>query len=168
MTKIFIVIILVLAIVLFPFRRHFNSREKIVRIVTGHLVIIRLAYFGFALLWLFLNEKNVVLSQWDAQRIGIPISWYIAVPIFFLLLYAVFPSTIIWLFPLGTLVIGWTLHEYKTINFLRAHMGVKTDMPVAIVEISSHVLVLVLCVIVLYAAGPYLRKYLQRTARGSR
>ncbi len=76
MTKIIILVILALAILLIPFRRLFNSREKIARIAVDHLVIIRLAYLGFALLWLLLNENDVILSQWDAQRIGIPVGLY--------------------------------------------------------------------------------------------
>ena len=179
--KILILIILALAILLFPFRRHFDSPEKI-RVLfekvkhplTKHFMPIRFIYLAFALFWFFLNKNNIVFSQWDAHRIGIPVGWYITAPVLPLLLYAVFPSTIIWLFPVATLVLGWTLHEQKTIDFLRAHMGVKTDMTGAIVLISLHVLVLALCVIVLYATGPYLRKYLQsnhgfqRIARGSR
>src|SRR4030042_794185 len=103
MMKILILIILALAILLFPFRRHFDSPEKIRGLfekvkhpLTKHFMPIRFIYLAFALFWFFLNKNNIFFSQWDAHRIGIPVGWYTSVPAFLLLFYALFPTNKVW------------------------------------------------------------------------
>jgi len=71
--KTIILIIMMLAIILLPFRRHFDNTEKIKVLNKRYLLLIRFLYLGLAILWLFLNENNIILSKYDALRIGIPI-----------------------------------------------------------------------------------------------
>jgi hypothetical protein len=158
MMKIFILVVMALAVLLLPFRRHLDSREKIVCIVRKHSVITRLSYIGFALLWLFLNKNSVILSEWDAQRLGIPVFWYLSVPALFLLSYAAFPSFITWLLPLTILLLGWFLHVYKSLAYLFFKSEGNADMISILVMALFDVLALAACVFVLYIAGPYLRK----------
>jgi hypothetical protein len=165
-----ILIILALAILLFPFRRHVDSPQKI-RVLyekvkhpsTKHFMPIRFIYLAFALFWLFLNKNNVFFSQWDAHRIGIPMFWYTSVPAFLLLFYALFPTNKVWTLPVVALVLGWALHIRKTIAFSLAHMNVKTDVMGTVEQVFLHVLLLVLCIGVLYLSGPYAKKRLVKT-----
>jgi hypothetical protein len=165
--KTIILIILALAILFFPFRRHFDSLEKMrtlfekaKRTVTKHFIPIRFIYFVFALCWFLLNKNNIFFSQWDASRIGIPVFGYTLVPAFLLLLYATFPLNMIWTLPVVALVLGWALHIRKTIAFNFAHVNVKTDVMGAAGHLFFSVLLLILCVGVLYLSGPYAKKRL--------
>ncbi len=155
-----------LGVLLLPFRRHFGSPEKIRQLFRHHFLLIWFTYAGFALLWLLLNTKGIILSQWDAVRIGAPVLWYTLLPALFLLLYAVFLSTALWTLPAATFIVGWALHIKETITFLRAHMNVKTDVVYSVASVSLSALVLVLCIIVLYVSGPYETGETERPAYG--
>ena len=168
MIKILILIIIALGIILLLFRRHFDSAEKIRRLFKQYFLLVRFAYMGFALLWLSLNKHDIMLSSWDAQRVGIPLIWYTVVPAFFLLLYAAFPLTIIWSLSVGTLILGWTLHLQETVAFCRTHMNVKTDFLGTVVIIFLLILILVACMTILYLTGPYAKKVITKQKKSAR
>jgi len=159
-------IVLGLGIFLLVFRRCFDISlekervlfEKITQLFMKHFLFVRLTYVGSALFWLYLNQNNISLSQWDAHRIGIPVFWYTSVPALILLLYAIFPSTAVWFFIAAALVAGWGMHIQKTLSFCLAHMNVKTDLIGTILLMSFYLFVLVLCIVVLYICGPYAKR----------
>ena len=163
--KTILIVILALAILLFPFRRRFDSSEKIRALFdkvkhpfVRYFVPIRFIYLAFALFWFFLNEYNIFFSWWDAHRIGIPVFLYISVPIFLLVLYALFPINEVWTLPVVALILGWALHIRKTIAFDLRHMDVKASLMGTAERIFFDVLLLVLCIGVLYLTGPYAKK----------
>ncbi len=139
-----------------------SNMAKIRNIFQDYLILIRVIYVGYAVLWFFLNKNNIIISQWDAQRIGVPIVLYTTIPSVSLLLYAIFPSIAIWIIPVATLILGWSLHVQKIIVFFSAHMNVKTDRIHSIISILFNVFCLAVCIIVLYFSGPYIEKRLRR------
>jgi len=160
--KTIILITMMLAIILLPFRRHFENTEKIKVLNKRYLLLIRFIYLGLAILWLFLNENNIILSKYDALRIGIPILWYTILPAIFLLLYAIVPLTQIWILPAVTLVLGWGMHTQKSLSHVLSDFNAKTDMLGFILLSFYNVFFLVLCIVILYLFGPYLKKIMQR------
>jgi hypothetical protein len=164
--KILVLIIIVVMIVLLLFKKYFDSREKLTRFINEYSVMTRLAYIGFALLWLFANKNDIFLSEWDAVRLGVPVSWYVIVPAFSLFSYAVYPLFSVWLFPVAALLVGWSLHSYKSLAYLLSKTEGYSEIETWILFVLFDILLLVICLSVLYITGPYLRRRTRSNEQG--
>lgn len=118
----------------------------------------RCAYLGFAALWWFANKQHFILSEWDAQRINVPMTLYIGIPILAFALYSIRPSPTTWVFVIAVYTTGYGLHVYESLKFDIIHMDVKTDIISTATQMTVYLLVFALCVTVLYMSGPYIRK----------
>ncbi len=126
----------------------------------------RFVYLCLAILWVYINKNSIILSQWDALRIGVPIFWYTIVPALFLLLYAILPLNKVWILPAATLILGWGMHMQKTIVYCYQGMDVKTDLFNSIIGITIlitvHILYVLACISIMYLTGPYIINHLRR------
>lgn len=152
---------MVLTILLLPFRRRFNNIEKIRELNRHHLLLVRFIYLGLAILWLFLNENNIIFSKYDALRIGVPVLWYVMLPTIFLLFYAIFPLNQIWILSASILLLGCGMHIQKSISHVLSDFNAKTDMLGFILMTFYDLFFPVLCIVILYLLGPYLKKIIQ-------
>jgi hypothetical protein len=147
--KLITIIILAVAAILIPFR-HRITKQAITKLACNPATIMRLAYIGFAVLWVFVAD--------DAARVHVPRTFYVAVPSGVLLLYAIFPLRTIWLLVPTTLITGWCLHMYQSMRFQIIHLGIKTEMYELIFFGALYVLILVGSLAILYATGPFMMK----------
>lgn len=165
--KTILLIIMALAILLYPFRRHFDKPAKIKELIKQHpLLLTRFVYLVLAILWVYINTNNIILSQRDALRIGVPVLWYTIVPALLLLLYAIFPLNKVWILPAANLILGWGMHMQKTIVYCYQDMDFKTDLFNSIIGftmlITISTLYVLACISMMYLTGPYIIKYLRR------
>ena len=126
-----------------------------------HRILVRVIYVAYVVLWWYLNKNNIILSQWDTEKIGVPVLWYMMIPTVSLLLYAIFPKMVIWLLPAATLAIGWTLHVKESLAITYAHLHGKVEMVDFVIAGVSLFFVLSVLLTVLYLSGPFINKRLQ-------
>ncbi len=117
----------------------------------------RCTYLGLAALWWVLNKQHIILSEWDANRINVPMLLYLVIPILALALYVIRPTSSIWAVVITVFTLGYGLHVYKSLQFDINHMGVKTDISTTATQIILYLIIFAVCVAVLFMSGPYVR-----------